>query len=168
MARLSGLGSFVLIAAVVLLGLRGLHVGVPMFFPETRPGPFALTSLNEVKRHAGFSPIVPAYRPQALGERPTRLIVTRRDPPTFLIEWRGPASYLSVTQRQGGTMPAHPPAAVPMPDVRDSTWWTEGPRQHLVLKRGDFWLDIETDLPPRDLRRIADTLEPYRETPPGR
>jgi hypothetical protein len=166
--RLTGLGSFVVIAAGLLLALRALHVAVPLFFPETQSGPFALTSLDQVKRHAGFAPIVPAYRPQALGERPASLTVIRRQPPTFVIVWRGPSSYLSVTQRQNGPMPAHPATARPLEDVRDSTWWVDGANQHLVLRRGEFWLEVETDLPSRDLQRIADTLEPYRERPTRR
>ncbi len=139
MVRLTGLGSFALIAAGVLLALRLLHVGVPLFFPDTRPGPFALTSLDEVRRRVGFAPLVPAYRPAALGDRPS----------------------LSLTQRRGGAVPAHPATGQPLPDVTDSTWWRDGPRLRLVLKRGEFWIEVETDLPSRDLKRIADTLTPY-------
>jgi hypothetical protein len=31
----------------------------------------------------------------------------------------------------------------------------------LVLERGGIWVSIETDLPVRDLRRLADTLTQY-------
>jgi len=160
MVRLTGLGSFALIAAGVLLALRLLHVGVPLFFPDTRPGPFALTSLDEVRRRVGFAPLVPAYRPAALGDRPSSLTVSLSPQPTFVIVWRG-ERYLSLTQRRGGAVPAHPATGQPLPDVTDSTWWRDGPRLRLILKRGEFWIEVETDLPSRDLKRIADTLTPY-------
>jgi hypothetical protein len=158
--RLTGLGSFALITTGVLLVLRLLHVGVPLFLPDTRPGPFKLTSLNDVRPRVGFAPLVPAYRPAALGDRPASLSVSLSPQPTFVIIWRG-EHYLSVTQRLGGSMPAHPAAGQPLPDVIDSTWWRDGPLLHLVLKRGEFWIEVETDLPSRDLKRIADTLTPY-------
>ena len=160
MGRLTGLGSFALIAAVILLGLRVLHVGVPLFFPDTRPGPFALGSLEDVRRRVGFAPLVPAYHPAALGDRPSSLTVALSPRPTFEIAWRG-ERYLSVTQRRGGDMPAHPSTAEPLPDVPGSVWWQDGPLLHLILKRDEFWVEVETDLPARDLKRIADTLTPY-------
>ena len=160
MGRLTGLGSFVLIIAGVLLVLRLLHAGIPLLFPDTRPGPFTLTSLDEVRRRVGFAPLVPAYRPAALGERPSRLTVWLSPQPTFVIVWRG-ERYLSVTQRRGGAMPAHPAAGQPLPGVADSMWWRDGPLHRLVLKHGEFWVEVETDLPSRDLKRVADTLYPY-------
>lgn len=160
MDRLRGLGSFVLIAAGVFLVLRVAHVGVPLFFPETRPGPFSLASLEEVRGRAGFAPLIPAYRPADLGPRPASLTVTLSPQPTLVIRWRGDRQ-LSVTQRRGGAMPPHPPASRPLPDVEDSTWWREGALHRLILRRGEFWIEVETDLPARDLKRIADTLHPY-------
>ena len=160
MGRLRGLGSFALIAAGLLLVLRLLHVGVPLFFPDTRPGPFTLASLDEVQRRVGFAPLVPAYRPEALGARPSSLTVTLSPQPTFVIVWRG-EHYLSVTQRRGGAMPAHPAGSQPLPDVADATWWRDGSQHRLALKRGEFWIEVATDLPSRSLMRIADTLTPY-------
>jgi hypothetical protein len=58
-------------------------------------------------------------------------------------------------------MPPYPPISQPLLDVPDSTWWMDGPRCHLVLARGGLWIEIETDLPPRDLKRLADTLTRY-------
>jgi hypothetical protein len=29
------------------------------------------------------------------------------------------------------------------------------------MRHGDFWIVVETDLPHRDLTRIADTLTPF-------
>ncbi len=54
-----------------------------------------------------------------------------------------------------------PAGSQPLPDVADSTWWRDGSRHRLALKRGEFWIEVETDLPARDLKRIADTLTPY-------
>jgi hypothetical protein len=159
-ARLRGLGSFLLIAGAALLLLRGVHLGVPLFFPETQPGPFVLGSLDEVRRRAGFAPLVPAYRPESLGERPASITVSLSPHPTFVIVWRG-EHYLRLTQWRGGAEPAYPPASQPLPGAPASAWWEEGSRRHLVLRHGELWVTVETDLPSRDLGRIADTLRPY-------
>lgn len=159
MGRLRGLGSFFLVAAGATLLARVIHVGVPLFFPETRPGPFALASLAEVERRAGFAPLVPAYRPETLGSQPPTLTLTLGPNPTLEVLWRGERA-LRIVERHGGAGPEHPPFARPLDDVPESSWWQEGARQHLVLRRGHLWLEVETDLPARDLRRIADTLGP--------
>jgi hypothetical protein len=161
MDRLKGLLSFVLITAGVLVGLRLLHLGAPFVFPSTRLGPIPITSLDEVRPRVGFAPMLPAYRPAELGDQPTRMSVTLSPRPTFEIVWEQGAGYLSVTQRQGGPMPPHPPLSQPLTDVPESFWWTTGARSHLVLSRGGFWIEVETSLPTRDLRRFADTLTQY-------
>ena len=160
MGRLKGLGSFVVIAAAVLLALRGLHLAVPLFVTNARPGPFELSTIDEVERYAGFAPMLPAYRPISLGERPARLTVWLIPYPTLAINWKGEHS-LSLTQRRGGSMPDHPGVTQPLADVPDSQWWQDGPRAHLILKRGDFWFELETDLDARELQRFANTLTPY-------
>lgn len=159
-ARLSGLGSFLLIAGAVFLALRVLHVATPLFFPGTRPGPVVVASLDDARRHAGFAPLVPAYHPASLGERPVSLTVTLQPGPRIVIVWQG-EHHLSLVQRRGGGAPDHPAISRPLGDVPDSRWWTEGPRHHLILKRGDLWVELVTDLPSRDLKRLADTLRPY-------
>ena len=158
---MKGLLSLVLITAGVLAGLRLLHVGAPMAFPQTRLGPIPIASLDEVRRRVGFSPMLPAYRPATLGNQPSRMSVTLSPRPTFEIVWEQGAEYLSVTQRQGGPMPDQPPLSQPLADVPDSVWWTAGVRSHLVISRGGFWIEIETSLPTRELRRFADTLTQY-------
>lgn len=160
MVRLKGLGSFLLIAGGALLLLRALHLGVPLFFPETRPGPFTLASLDEVRRRSGFAPLVPAYRPESLGERPASITVITSPVPTFVIVWRS-EHYLRLTQRRGGPEPDYPPTSQPLPGTPASAWWEEGSRRHAIVRRGEFWVTVETDLPSRDLGRIADTLRPY-------
>lgn len=160
MDRLRGLWSFVAIAAAVLIALRLAHVAVPVVFPETLPGPVAAATLDEARRRAGFAPLVPAYRPEALGTRPSEMAVTLSPHPTFTIAWRNDGHVLSVTQQRGGPRPAQPAFARPLAGLADSAWWTEGPRSHLVLPRDGFWIHIETTLPPRELRRFADTLTP--------
>lgn len=161
MDRLRGLGSFAAITIVVLLGLRLLHFATPAVFPATRLGPIDVASLDDVRRLAGFVPVVPAYRPASLGVRPASITVLLSPRPTFVIVWRERDAFLSVTQRQGGARPALSPLSVPLRDVADSAWWVEGARSHLVLARGGFWIEIETSLPPGELRRFADTLAPY-------
>lgn len=158
MDRLRGLPSFVVIAAVVFGGLRLVHVTVPTVFPETRQGPMPVSDLEDVRRRVGFAPMLPAYRPAALGERPTSAVITFGPWPTFAIVWQTGDQYLAVTQRRGGPMPEHPPLARPFEDVPGSLWWADASRRHLILERGEFWIQIETSLPTRDLRRFADTL----------
>jgi hypothetical protein len=157
MGRLKGLGSFVVVATVVLLGLRALHVVVPLFVPNARPGPFTLASLDEVPRYAGFTPLVPAYHPASLGDRPASITVWLSPQATLAVVWTGEHT-LSLTERRGGEMPDHAPTSLPLTDVPDSIWWQDGSRCHLVLKRGELWIEMTTDLDPRDLRRFADTL----------
>lgn len=144
----------------MLVVLRVLHVGTPLFFPGTRPGPVAVASLDDARRRAGFAPLVPAYRPASLGERPVSLTVTLQPEPRVAIVWQG-EQHLSLVQRRGGGAPDHPPVSRPLAGVPDSLWWMEGSRHHLVLKRGELWVDMVTDLPSRDLKRLADTLRPY-------
>src|SRR3990172_5298650 len=74
---LGGLGSFLLVAGGLFVVLRVLHVGVPLLFPGTRPGPFAVASLDEAQQGLGFPPLVPPYPP------PPRLPpgAPRRGPP---------------------------------------------------------------------------------------
>lgn len=161
MDRLNGLGSFALITAGVLLGLRLLHSSIPLVFPETRQGPLAIASVGEVRARVGFAPLMPAYRPSALGDRPSSMSVWLAPRPTFVVVWREGEQFLSVTQRQGGPEPRHPPLSQPLTGVADSTWWMEGARSHLVLARGEFWIELETSLPSTELRRFADTLTQY-------
>ncbi len=160
MARLKGLRSFLFIAGVLAIGLRGLHLGIPLIFPDARPGPFALSSLDEARRLTGFAPLVPGYHPVSLGIRPESLTVTRSPYPSLVVVWRGERR-LSITQQLGGTMPEHPPTAQPLADVADSLRWSDGTAHHVLLRRGELWITIDTDLPSRDLKRLADTLRPY-------
>lgn len=161
MDRLRGLGSFVLIAAGVLGALRLAHHTIPAVFPETRQGAIAVGDLDEARRRAGFAPLVPAYRPEELGERPSEMTVTLSPYPTFAITWRSNGRFLSVTQRRGGPRPAVPPLVRPLDGLAGSAWWVEEASTHLVLSRDGFWIHVVTSLPARDLRRIADTLTPY-------
>jgi len=161
MDRLKGFASFVLITAVVLLGLRLVHVAVPAIFPETRQGPIDVASLGEVEDRVGFAPILPAYRPERLGPQPVSMRVWLSPRPTFAVVWASGDEYLSVTQRRGGPEPDAPPLSQPLEDVEDARWWIADGRFHLIVARDGFWIQIETTLPQRDLRRLADTLERY-------
>jgi hypothetical protein len=164
MARLKGTASFIVIVAVVLGALRLVHVAVPLIFADTRPGPFELSSLDEVQPRVGFAPLVPAYRPAALGKGPARLTGALSPHRSVLMVWRG-ERYLTISQQRGGAMPAHAPISRPLPNVPDSLWWSEGGVHHLILRRGELWVKVETDLPSGDLRRLADTLDPYQARP---
>jgi hypothetical protein len=160
MARLKGFGSFVVITLLVMLGLRLMHVAAPVVFPSTRLGPIDVAKLDDVRALVGFAPMVPAYRPAVLGDRPASISVLLSPRPTFAISWRAGDQFLLVTQRQGGPRPDQSPVSEPFGDVPNSAWWTQGARRHLVLERGEFWIEIETNLSPGELRRFADTLAP--------
>jgi hypothetical protein len=160
MDRLKGFGSFALITAGVLLGARLLHVAVPLVFPETRQGPIVIANLAEVRPRVGFAPLLPAYRPATLGGQPVMSVVLSPRP-TFTAVWQEGEQYLSVTKRRGGPEPERPPITQPLTGVADSIWWMKGSRCHLVLARGEFWIEVETSLPPSELRRFADTLTEY-------
>jgi hypothetical protein len=164
MARLTGVPSFVLIVAVVLGLLRLVNVAVPLIVPEARPGPFAMAGLDEVEQRVGFAPLVPAYRPRALGEEPPHLTGARGPYASLVMTWRG-ERHLVIVERRGGPAPDHPPTSRPLPAVADSLWWSEGGVHHALIRRDELWITIETDLPSGDLRRLADTLTAYRARP---
>jgi len=161
MDRVRGLFSLVLITACVMGVLRVAHVSIPMVFPETRQGPIDVASLDEVRRLAGFAPLLPAYRPALLGEQPSSMTFTYHPQPTVVTVWRAGGQYLSVPQQKGGPMPDHPPLAQPLAAVPGSRWWSNGDRSQVILGRGAFWILIDTSLPARELTRFVDTLTPY-------
>lgn len=161
MDRVAGLRSFLVIAAVVLGALRVVHLAVPVIVPGARQGPVTLASIEEIRRAVGFPPILPAYRPEALGASPTSISANFSPRPSSTVTWQQGDRYLSVTQQRGGAKPLHPPLARPFEEVADSTWWTDGGRSHLILRRDGFWIHLETTLPDRELRRFVDTLSEY-------
>lgn len=160
MARLKGLGSFLAVAAGVLLALRALHVGIPLFFPETDPGPFTPGELDEAARLAGFRPLVPSYRPVVLGEDPARLTVSRAPWATVEIAWRG-ERFLTLTERKGGDVPEHPPTVGSAAGPDTALRWEEGSVLHAIERREDLWILVETDLPSRDFERVVGSLRPW-------
>jgi hypothetical protein len=161
MAGVKGLSTFLVITAGVFLALRGLHVAVPLVFPETRQGAITVTRLEDVQRQVGFAPLVPAYRPAVLGDQAPRMTIRLSPTPVFEIRWRGPEHDLSVIQRRGGPSPDTAPLARPLDGVPNATWWVAGSRSHLVLQRDGYWIEMDTSLPPRELRRFADTLTAF-------
>lgn len=158
---MTGLGSLLVIVLVVFGLLRVVHVGVPLAIPEARQGPVAVARLDDVRRQAGFAPILPAYRPAGLGERPVRLSLSYSPRRTLTVVWAEDDRYLSVVQQRGGARPDLPPLARPFEDVPDTMWWADGARLHLIVPRGEFWIAIETSLSARELRRFVDTLREY-------
>jgi hypothetical protein len=163
MARvvLKGIASLIVITAAVFVVLRGLHLAVPIVFPETRQGPIAVERLEDVRRQVGFAPILPAYRPAILGDHPGDMTIQFSPVPTFRTVWRGDAHDLTLTQRRGGPDPVIPPLASPLEGVPNAMWWVAGGRSYLMLRRDEFWIALDTSLPSRELRRFADTLTTY-------
>jgi hypothetical protein len=156
-----GIASLLVITAAVFVVLRGLHLAVPIVFPETRQGPIVVERLEDVRRQVGFAPILPAYRPAILGDHPGDMTIQLSPVPTFRTVWRGDAHDLTLTQRRGGPDPAIPPLARPLEGVPTAMWWIAGGRSYLVLRRDEFWIELDTSLPERELRRFADTLTMY-------
>ena len=161
MDRLRGALTFVVAAAVVLGGLRLVHLATPLLFPSTRPGPIAIQSLADVHRRAGFPAIVPGYHPAALGGHPASISLILAGTPTVIIVWRQGDTYLSMTEHRGGPGPVTSPLAAPLEGVPESAWWTTGSENHLVVSRLGFWIEMVTNLPKQDLKRFADTLTIY-------
>ena len=162
MDRLRGIASFLVIAAVAFAALRLLHLAVPVFYPKVLVGPVRLDRIEAVARYTGFSPRLPFYRPQQLGARPVDITVSRRPHPKVVIVWQG-ERFLYLAQQQGGERPPSEGDAVALPGRPDSSWSREGGTHHVVVKLDDLWIELRTDLPSRDLRRLVDTLRPYRE-----
>ena len=160
MAGLRGVGRFAVVLAVVLAVLRLAHLGVPLVVTDARPGPFVLASLDDVAARVGFAPVEPAYHPVTLGDRPTAITAWLVPRPTVEIVWQA-ERFLSVTAQRGGPMPDHPPVSQLLDGVPESRWWQQDGRSVLVVRHGALWVTLVTDLPTRDLRRLADTLTPY-------
>lgn len=161
MAGLKSLVSLLVITAAVFAGLRGVHLAAPIVFPETRQGPVVVVRVEDVQRQLGFAPMLPAYRPEILGDHPGDMTITFSPVPTFRTVWRGAEHDLRLTQRRGGPAPVTSPLARPLVGVPHGMWWIADGRSYLVLKRDQCWIELDTSLPARELRRFADTLRAY-------
>jgi hypothetical protein len=167
MQRFRGIVSLAVLAGVLFLLLRALHLGIPVVYPKVLQGPFSLASVAEVEEYAGFSPLVPFFRPGSLGERPVHVTVTRGPRARVTVFWQG-ERFLYLEERAGGGAPPVPENARPW-ELRtrgapeEARWWRRGRTVHAVARRGDHWVEIRTDLTDDDARRIVETLRPYRE-----
>lgn len=150
------------VLAVVALLLRLLHVGLPLLYPRVLQGPFSLGDVAEAEAYAGFSPLVPFFRPQELGARPVHVTVFRSPQPRVVIFWQG-EHFLHLDQRRGGEAPAVPAHAEALPVAGGARWWRQGRTRHVVLRRGGSWVEVRSDLDDRAVRRIVETLRPYEE-----
>jgi hypothetical protein len=159
MDRLRPVGSFLLLALVLLLGLRLLNMAAPVFFPEVLSGPFRLDSTDAASRYIDFEPLLPYFRPEELGARPVSIVASRRPYPRLVVVWRG-NRFLSLSERAGGPEPRLPAAAVLLPGRPAANVWRDGGAHRAVARRGNVWIEIETDLTLRDVRRILDSLSP--------
>jgi hypothetical protein len=154
--------TLVVILGVLALALRILHVGAPMLYPRVLQGPFSLDDIAEVERYAGFSPLVPFFRPAELGSRPVHVTVFRRPAARVVIFWQG-EHFLYLAQSRGGEPPPVPPGAEALAVAGGARWWRHGRTRHVVARRDGTWVEIRSDLDARDVRRIVETLRPYRE-----
>lgn len=162
MDRLRGIASFVVIAALFFAALRLVHLAVPVFYPKVLAGPFSLDDFAAVEEITGFSPLLPFYRPQELGERPVAITATRRPHPGVVVFWQG-EHFLYLSSRRGGRLPAVPATARPLPRHPDARWWRDGATHYVVLERRGLEVELRTDLGLEDVERIVETLRPYEE-----
>jgi len=167
MARFRGIATLLVVFGVLFLLLRALHLGVPLLYPKVLQGPFSLESVAEVEEYAGFSPLVPFFRPATLGERPVHVTVTRRPRARVAVFWQG-ERFLYLEEREGGGPPPVPENArewsLATPGApEEARWWRQGRTVHAVARRGDHWVEVRTDLPADDARRVVETLRPYRD-----
>ena len=158
----ASLVTLVVVLAVLAVLLRVLHLVIPIAYPQVLQGPFALAGLGEVEEVAGFSPLVPFFRPQTLGREPVHVTVFRRPVPRVVVVWQG-ERFLHLELRRGGEAPPVPPDAEPLPVTGGGRWWRHGRTRHVVARRDDFWVALSSDLDDRDVRRVVATLRPHRE-----
>ena len=167
MSRLRGITSLLVIAGILFLALRAIHVGIPLVYPRVLRGPFSLGSLGEVEEYTGFSPLVPFFRPQALGPEPVHVTATRPPRAQVVVFWQGDR-FLYLEERDGGGPPPVPEIARswslegPAADA-ENHWWRQGRTVYAVTRRGDLWIELRTDLSDDDARRVIETLRPYRD-----
>lgn len=155
-------GIFLLILLGLLLAMRMLHLGIPIFYPKVLDGPFSLDALAEVEEYTGFQPLVPFYRPEVLGTGPVNITARRSPRPQVTVFWQG-RRFLRLTERQGGSRPFVRPGARPLPNHPESLHWQEGRTRRVVIEDDGLWVEIRTDLPEEDLHRLVETLRPYEE-----
>lgn len=161
MSRLGGFASFVLIVALFWFALRLVHLLVPLAYPVVLQGPFSLDDAAAVEQYCGFSPLVPFYRPEVLGESPINITAYRR-PPRVVFFWQG-GRFLRIEQTLAGEMPEVPADAVPFAGLDDAVSWQRGEAVHAVARIEPFVVELRTDLPIEDARRILDSMRPYDE-----
>jgi hypothetical protein len=156
-----------LVTLVVVLGvlavlLRLLHLGAPVLYPRVLQGPFALGDVGEVEEYAGFSPLVPFFRPQELGPRPVYVTVYRRPRPRVVVLWQG-EHFLRLEQWRGGDPPPVPAGAQPLAVPGGGRSWRHGRTVYVVARRAGTWVEIRSDLDDVAVRRVVETLRPYRD-----
>lgn len=156
MARLAGLASFGVVLAGVLLGLRLVHVVVPMIYPPSDPRPFHTTDPMDATRRAGFAPWVPFYLPQSLGASP-RFTVLRRPGPRISITWAGHSTLL-LEQEPSTESGLLPPSTAALPGSQGDVYWEGTDMLHAIARRGGVRIEIATDLSLQDLGRVASSL----------
>lgn len=167
MDRFRGIASLLVLLGVVFLLLRALHLGVPLLYPQVLRGPFSLEGIAEVEAYTAFSPLLPFFRPEALGPRPVLVTASRPPRPRAVVFWQA-ERFLYLEQERGGRPPPIPanarswtlrgPAA-----EGENHWWRQGRTVHAVARRGELWIEVRTDLPPDDARRVVETLRPHRD-----
>lgn len=160
-SQAKNLFSFVVILGVIWGVLRVVNLVIPMAYPGVLQGPFSLDDPSDVEEYAGFSPLVPYYRPELLGQRPI-LVTARRRPPQVVIFWQG-EHFLYLEEELDGDLPPIPEDAEPLLGDTNAVWWRDGSTVHAAATIERFAVELRTDLPPQEARRILDTLRSVAE-----
>lgn len=156
MDRLSALARFALALLLVVAGLRLVHRLVPDPSAQLRVATF-----GEARAAAGFVPWLPAYHPLALGGAPEAMVVRRERgrPRTLVLDWRGERR-LRLEERGAAAGEALPEGAPLDAPGAGGVWWPEGDERVAVVLAGGLRLELRTDLPLGELRRMVRTLHP--------
>jgi hypothetical protein len=162
MDRLRLLSALLAVAALVFGGLRVVHVLAPAVYPKVLAGPFALDRVEQVEEYAGFTPLLPFYRPATLGGAPVAVTAWRRPRPRAVVFWQGD-HFLVLEQTRGGPAPPRLPPDRELAGHPGAAWWVEGRTHHLVVPFDELWVVLRSDLPEREVRRLVETLRPLPE-----
>lgn len=161
MRALRGIPSLLLVAGVVAVLLRLAHVGLPLLQPGVLPGPFGLADPAAAEDVVGFVPLVPVVHPESLGADPVEVSARRRPVREVEIRWRGERRLRLVERRAADrTLTTEPGETVTL--VRGIPVRRGAFGYRVVGEVGGLWVELDTDLEPREAVRVFSSLAPVR------
>jgi hypothetical protein len=79
-----------------------------------------------------------------------------------VVFWQG-EHFLYLEQTRGGEAPPVPLDSRPLEVAGGARWWRQGRTRHVVARREGVWIELRSDLDDRSVRRVVETLRPYRD-----